>query len=170
MKNISISKIILIITLILVGIALLLIMLFNIKIYRINGTSMSPTLQEKEYVLTYKTNYKRGDIIAYSHNNVIMIKRIIGLPQDKVDIKEDGTVYINDVELQEPYLTEKALGDPEITFPYEVPANTYFVLGDNRADSLDSRNIHIGSINQEAIIGKVKLSLIPLKEIETQDY
>lgn len=166
MKDISISKIVLILTLILVGIALLLAMVFNIKIYKINGTSMSPTLKEKEYVLTYKTTYNRGDIVAYSHNGIVMIKRIIGLPNDKVDIKEDGTVYINGEKLQEPYLIEKALGEPEITFPYEVPSDEYFVLGDNRADSLDSRNIHIGSINEKNIIGKVKITLIPLKKID----
>ncbi len=162
-KKTPISQIILIITTIIIIIILSLIILFNIRIYKINGTSMSPTLMEDEYVLSYRTQYKRGDIIAFHHKDVVMIKRLIGLPKDKIDIDDDGTVYVNDKPLEEQYLSSKSLGKPEIDFPYIVPENRYFVLGDNRADSIDSRNIYLGSIAETEVIGKVKISLIPLK-------
>ena len=94
-----------------------------------------------------------------------MIKRIIAIPQDKVDIKEDGTVYVNDIKLTEPYLNNKCLGEADIPFPYIVPENSYFVLGDNRSSSLDSRHTPIGTIKEQDIIGKVGLSLIPFKSL-----
>lgn len=166
MKHISLSKTILIITTILIIIAIIIILTYNVRIYRINGTSMYPTLNKSEIVLTSKDTYKRTDIIAFSYNDVIMIKRIIGMPNETIDIKEDGTIYINNQELEEKYINEKNLGDPEIEFPYHIPEGEYFVLGDNRADSIDSRNIHIGTIKEQEIIGKVKISLIPFKEIK----
>lgn len=164
-NKMSISKIVVIITAIILIIILFLILFLNIRIYKINGTSMSPTLIEDEYVLSYKSFYNRGDIIAFHYKDNVMIKRIIGLPNDIIDIDEDGNIYINDELLNEPYLPNKAKGDIEITLPYKVPSNKYFVLGDNRADSLDSRNIHISSISENDIIGTVKVSLIPLKKI-----
>lgn len=146
---------------------ILMIIILDIKVYKINGSSMYPTLKEKEYVLTYqKKDYERKDIIAYHHNKVIMIKRIIGLPGENIDIKEDGTVFINGQELKEKYVLSSSLGEPDIKFPYTVPNNTYFVLGDNREDSLDSREVAIGCIKKEEIVGVVNYSIIPLKKLD----
>ena len=144
---------------------LALIYFFHLRIYKIVGNSMNPTLVENAYVLSYQTSYQRQDIIAFKHKQAIMIKRIIAIPQDKVDIKEDGTVYVNDIKLTEPYLNNKCLGEVDIPFPYIVPENSYFVLGDNRSSSLDSRHTPIGTIKEQDIIGKVGLSLIPFKSL-----
>lgn len=154
-----------IIPVIILIIILFFIFFFRLRIYKIVGSSMNPTLYENEFVLSYKTTYKRQDIIAFNHNQAIMIKRIIGLPKDKIDIKDDGTVYVNNMKISEPYINAKSLGKVEISFPYIVPENSYFVMGDNREHSLDSRTIPIGSINEEDIIGKVSLSLIPFKSL-----
>lgn len=165
--NIPVNKIIICILLTIILLIALTIMILNIKIYKINGTSMNPTLIEKEYVMTYKSNkYERKDIIAFHHNNAIMIKRIIGLPGETIDITNDGTVLVNGQVLEEAYLSSKDLGEPEITFPYTIPADTYFVLGDNRKDSLDSRIASIGCIKKYDIVGIVKYSVIPFKKIE----
>lgn len=163
--NSIVSKIIFGITFLLLIILFILIIVFDIRIYRINGTSMYPTLEEDEYVLTYKSTYERGDIIAFNYNDVVMIKRVIGLPGEEVNIDDDGNVYINGMLLEEDYLTEKAKGDVEVSLPYEVPDDTYFVMGDNRGDSLDSRNIHLKAISKDDIMGEVYYSLIPFKKI-----
>lgn len=161
-----VSKIIFMITLGILILIVLLMLIFQVRFYKINGTSMEPTLEENEYVLTYKTEYNSGDVIAYIHNDVVMIKRVIGLPGDVINMDDDGTVYVNGNELIEDYIKSKALGDVEIEFPFTVPYGTYFVLGDNRADSLDSRIVSIGCIYEDDVVGKVRYSLIPLKTIE----
>lgn len=152
---------------VLISIFLLLsIMILNVKFYKIHGTSMNPTLKEKEIVLTIRTSeLKRGDIIAFHHNNAIMIKRVIALPGDTIDIQTDGTVFLNNKELKEDYIKEKSMGIPDIELPYTVKRDTYFVMGDNRADSLDSRDIAIGCVKEADIMGVVKLSVIPFGSI-----
>ncbi len=163
-KKISLG---IILPIILLMFLLLIIIVLDIKFYKIHGTSMNPTLKEKEVVLTIKTNkYQRGDIIAFHHNNAIMIKRVVGLPNDIIDIKIDGTIIINNKELKEEYLTSKSMGIPDIPLPYTVPKNSYFVMGDNRADSLDSRDIAIGCVKEDDIMGTIKLSIIPLGTIK----
>ncbi len=131
------------------------VLIFRVNFYKIHGTSMYPTLEEGNYVLTYKTTYNRGDIIAFDKNGTIMIKRIIGLPEDTIDLIKDGSVYVNGKVLGEPYIKMSDLGEPEIKFPYKVPKNSYFVLGDNRKDSLDSRHLKIGAVYKDDIRGKV---------------
>ncbi len=166
-KNKLYEKITLIIVTTILTIILLIIIIFNVGLYKINGTSMSPTLKEKEYVLTYQPiEYKRGDIIAFHHNNAIIIKRIVGLPNDIIDFEQDGTVLINNKILSEPYLTSKALGLPDIKLPYTVPPESYFVLGDNRSDSIDSRDVAIGCVKVGDIVGKVEFSIFPPAKIK----
>ncbi len=139
---------------------IMLILLLNIKVYRINGTSMYPTLVQGKYVVCLKsTNIKRGDIVAFYKNDNFVIKRVVALPNETIDISEEGTVSINGTELKEEYLTEKGYGIPDIKFPYKNGSNSYFVLGDNRENSLDSRHYQIGTLTKEDIICKVKLVL-----------
>lgn len=144
----------LIITLLLI--IILLIIINTSYFYKINGTSMYPTLKQNEYVFCLKQfQIERGDIVAFNNLGNNVIKRIIGLPGETIDIKDDGTIIINDKALEEEYLNNKVKGDVEINLPYKIPENSYFVLGDNRADSLDSRYNSIGTINIDEIICEV---------------
>ncbi len=140
---------------------------FNIRLLRISGTSMSPTITSKDWVVsTAQKEYTYGDIVAFYHKDVIMIKRIIALPGDTVLIDVWGNVYVNGNLVDEPYIKTKALGDPEVEFPYTVRPECYFVLGDNREDSIDSRNIAIRDIKATDIVGKVSYSVIPFKKLK----
>lgn len=128
-----------------------------VKIYRIHGTSMNPTLKEGDYVFCLKTKtIERGDMIAFTGENSFVIKRVIGLPGETIDITEDGNVIINNQQLTENYITNKAKGKVEIALPYVIPKDYYFVLGDNRGDSLDSRSESVGVLYIDEIICEVK--------------
>ena len=135
-------------------------------ILRIEGTSMEPTLVNGNVVMALGNGaYERGDIIAFYYNNKILIKRVVGLPGEWVDLDEAGNVNIDGVPLEEPYLEEKALGECSIELPYQVPEGRYFVMGDHRTVSSDSRNAQVGCVSEEQIIGKLVFRLWPLKEI-----
>lgn len=137
-----------------------------LPVLRVTGTSMTPTLQNDEYVLCSKlSDVKKGDIIAFYYNNKVLLKRVIGVAGDEIDISEDGTVSINGEEADEPYITEKALGECDIEMPYQVPENRIFVMGDHRAVSIDSRSTSVGCIAEENIVGKVVLRIWPIKSI-----
>lgn len=137
-----------------------------LPILQVTGTSMSPTLEEGQILMASKGNaFKTGDVIAFYLNNKILVKRVIAMPGDWVNISDDGTVYVNDIALDEPYLKEKSLGDCNIDLPYQVPEPKIFVMGDNRSVSLDSRNTAIGCISEEQVVGKVTLGLWPLTKI-----
>ena len=124
---------------------------------------MTPTLQDGEIILTVKTsNLKPGDIISFYYNNKILVKRVIARPGEWVNLDEDGNVYVNDVLLEEPYLTEKALGECDIELPYQVPDGKIFVIGDRRSTSVDSRNTAVGCVSQEQIVGKIIFRVWPL--------
>ena len=136
-----------------------------IPVLRVTGTSMTPTLQNDEYVLCSKVStVKQGDIIAFYYNNRILLKRVIGVSGDVIDISDDGTVTLNDKVLDEPYISEKALGECDIELPYQVPENRLFVMGDHRSVSVDSRSTSVGCVAEENIVGKVMLRIWPLKE------
>lgn len=151
-------------TLLVVAAAAALIAVLVLPVLQISGTSMSDTLMDGDIVVALNnSNYKTGDIIAFYYNNNILIKRVIATAGDWVDIDEDGNVYVNDVMLEEPYLTEKALGDCNITLPYQVPDGRNFVMGDHRATSIDSRNTAIGCIGDELVIGKIIFRVWPLE-------
>lgn len=127
------------------------------------GNSMSPTLNNGEIIFSVKTGKPdRGDVIAFYYNNKVLVKRVIGLPGDWVDIREDGTVYINNRMMIEPYLSERSFGNADIDLPYQVPDGKYFVMGDHRATSADSRHTAVGCIGSDQIIGRILFRVWPL--------
>lgn len=138
-----------------------------LPVLQIAGTSMEPSLKDGDIVLLVKTNrLNTGELCAFYYSNKILIKRIIGTPGDYLWINPDGTVYLNGQELQEPYLEEKALGECDVEFPYHVPENNYFLMGDHRETSIDSRSSVIGSIAQDQIIGRILCKVWPLSEFQ----
>lgn len=153
-------------TLITVAAIAILVATLWLPVLQIYGNSMTPTLTDGEIIFTVKTSdLKLGDITAFYYNNKILVKRIICGPGDWIDIREDGTVYVNEVRLDEPYLTEKALGDCNIEFPFQVPDGKFFVMGDHRATSVDSRNTAVGCVSQEQIVGKIIFRVWPVSRI-----
>lgn len=152
--------------LIVVAAVAVLIATLLLPILQISGDSMSPTLEHDDIVvLLKKKEFDRGDLIGFYYQGKILLKRIIALPEDVVVIDSEGNVYINEELLEEPYITDKGLGDCDLEFPYTVPGTGYFVMGDQRSNSVDSRNSVIGAITQEDIIGKVSLRVWPLSKI-----
>ena len=150
-------------TLITVAAVAVLVATLWLPVLQIYGSSMAPTLVDGNIVVSLKAgDLKTGDIVAFYYNNKILVKRVIAGPGDWVDIKEDGTVYVNNEELDEPYLTEKAFGDCNIELPYQVPDSRIFVMGDHRSVSVDSRNTAVGCVADEQIVGKLVLRIWPL--------
>ena len=147
------------------AVAVLIATLF-LPILQISGDSMSPTLAHDEIVVLLKTKeFDRGDLIGFYYQGKILLKRVIALPEDEVAIDGDGNVYVNQELLEEPYVSDKSLGDCDLEFPYRVPGTGYFVLGDRRSNSVDSRNSVIGAISRDDIIGKVFIRVWPLSQI-----
>lgn len=135
-------------------------------VLRIYGTSMAPTLDNGQIVICVKTSKLRtGDIVAFYHGNKLLIKRCIAGPADWVNIDEAGNVSVNSAVLEEPYLTGKAFGETNIELPYQVPDDRYFVMGDNRDSSIDSRNTTVGCIAEEQIVGRVVFRIWPLRAV-----
>ena len=138
-----------------------------LPVLEIAGTSMEPSLNDGDIVLLMKTDkLETGDLCAFYFYNKILIKRVIGVPGDYLWINKEGTVFLNNEELQEPYVSEKALGECDIEFPYQVTENNYFLMGDHRATSIDSRSSVIGGIAEDQIIGKIICKIWPLSEFE----
>ena len=132
-------------------------------VLRIYGSSMAPTLEDGQIVISLKTtDFKTGDIAVFYYGNKLLIKRYIAGASDWVYIDEDGTVSVNSIELDEPYLAEKALGQTNIELPYQVPDKRYFLMGDNRESSVDSRNTAVGCASDDQIVGKVVYCIWPL--------
>ncbi len=153
-------------TLITVAAVAVLVATLWLPVLQIYGNSMTPTLEDGEIVFSVKTSdMNPGDIIAFYYNNKILVKRVIAGPGDWVNIDEHGSVFINDEELDEPYLTEKAYGEPNIEFPYQVPDDKFFVLGDHRATSVDSRHSEVGCVSQEQVVGKITFRVWPLERL-----
>jgi signal peptidase I len=137
-----------------------------LPVLQIEGTSMEPTLSNGDIVLLSKTTrFERGDLCGFTWNNKLLIKRVIGLPGDWIEINTDGTIYLNGDKLEEPYVEHKALGECDLEFPFQVPQEQYFVIGDMRESSIDSRNTVIGCIPKEQIVGKVFFRIWPFKNI-----
>lgn len=153
-------------TLVTVAAIAVLVATLWLPVLQIYGTSMTPTLQDGEIVFSVKTSdVQQGEVLAFYYNNRILVKRVIAGPGDWVDIDEDGTVYVNSVVLDEPYLTEKAYGDTNIELPYQVPDGKLFVMGDHRATSADSRNTAVGCVAEEQIVGKIVFRVWPLSRL-----
>ena len=147
------------------AVAVLITTLF-LPILQISGDSMSPTLEHDEIVILLKTKeFERGDLISFYYQGKILLKRVIALPEDEVAIDAEGNVYVNGEILDEPYVTDKRLGDCDLEFPFKVPGTGYFVLGDQRSNSVDSRNSAIGAVSRDDIIGKVFLRVWPFSKI-----
>ena len=136
-----------------------------LPVLQIAGTSMEPSLNDGDIVLLVKTNdLESGDLCAFYYSNKILIKRIIATPGDYIWIEADGTVFLNGEPLEEPYISEKSLGECDVEFPYQVPENNYFVMGDKRDTSIDSRSSTIGCIAEDQIIGKIFCKVWPLDD------
>lgn len=153
-------------TLLVVAAAAILVVVFFLPVLQITGSSMSPTLSNGETVVAVKKNhYKSGDIVAFYYNNNLMVKRVVAVGGDIVNIDSDGVVYVNGEMLREEYLNEKDYGVCDIDYPYTVPEGTYFILGDNRYMSIDSRVTQVGCIDEELMSGKIILRIWPFKKI-----
>lgn len=153
-------------TLIIVISLAVIVAMLVMPVLQISGSSMTPTLTEGEIVVTVKTKKLAvGDVVAFYHGNKILIKRVIAGPNSWVNITDEGDVYINNKLIDEPYVSKKHLGKTDIDLPYQVPEETYFILGDERETSIDSRTSEIGALKQEDIIGKVIFRVWPLKKI-----
>ena len=137
-------------------------------ILQIYGSSMEPTLSENEIVIALKTTeFEQGELVAFYVGNKILVKRFIAGPGQWIDIDEEGNVYVDGELLDEPYIKEKALGSCNIELPYQVPENKYFVLGDHRETSVDSRNTAVGCIDDDDIVGRLIFRVWPLKKIDS---
>lgn len=153
-------------TMVVVAAIAVLITSLVMPVLQIAGTSMEPTLNNGDIVVLFKTSkMDRGDLCGFAYSNKILIKRVIGLPGDNISIDSEGTVTVNGEILEEPYVTEKGLGECDIEFPYTVPENTYFLMGDHRETSIDSRSTVIGPVSFEQIIGKLVFRVWPFKDI-----
>lgn len=138
-----------------------------LPVLQIEGKSMEPTLSNGDIVLLIKTTrFERGDLCAFTWNNKLLVKRVIGLPGDWIEIDTDGTVYRNGEKLDEPYVQQQAFGECDLEFPFHVPQEQYFVIGDMRESSIDSRNTLIGCISKDQIVGKVFFRIWPFKSIQ----
>lgn len=157
-------------TLITVAAVAVLVATLFLPVLRIYGTSMTPTMTDGDIVVSVKGgSFERGDIIAFWFNNKILVKRVIAQPGEWVDIDADGNVSINGEPLDEPYLTEKALGECDIELPYQVPDGRLFVMGDHRSTSSDSRSSAVGCVSEEQIVGKLVFRVWPLSGFGTID-
>lgn len=154
-------------TLIIIAAIAVLITTLVLPVLQIAGTSMEPTLNNGDIVVLLKTSKLRyGDLCGFSYSNKILIKRVIAMPGDTVVIDESGNVIVNGEVLDEPYITDKGLGECDIEFPFTVPENTYFLMGDHRSTSIDSRSTVIGCIPTEQIVGKLFFRVWPLSDLE----
>jgi signal peptidase I len=134
-------------------------------VLRISGSSMTPTLAEGDVVVALSGGYSKGDVVAINYGSRILVKRLIAGPGEWVDISDNGTVYVNGVKVDEPYVDELALGKCDISMPYQVPDDSWFVMGDHRETSVDSRTASVGAISSSDIVGKIFLRTWPFNSI-----
>ena len=132
-------------------------------VLEIYGASMSPTLEPGQIVVAMDSrSFRQGDVVAFYYGNKLLVKRCIAGPGQWVNIDADGNVYVDGALLDEPYLQDKALGECDLELPYQVPEERWFLIGDQRAVSVDSRNTQVGCIAHEQIVGRVLFRVWPL--------
>ena len=157
-------------SLLVVAAVAVLIAVLLLPVLQISGTSMTETLQDEDIVVAVNgSSYRTGDVIAFYDNNNILIKRVIASAGDWVDIDDEGNVFVNEEQLDEPYISEKALGECNIDLPYQVPDGKCFVMGDHRAVSIDSRNKSIGCVSNDMVVGKILFRVWPLSGLGIVD-
>ncbi len=139
-----------------------LISSFYVTVLKVTGDSMTPTMDTGQIVIAQNSStFEPGDLLAFYYNNKVLVKRVIGSPGDWVNIDDQGQVSVNGVVLEEEYASDKSLEPTDITFPYQVPENRWFVLGDHRNVSIDSRSSVVGCVTKEQLIGKVFFRVYP---------
>ena len=153
-------------SLLVVAAAAVLTAVLFLPVLRIDGTSMTQTLQDGDIVVAVSgTKFRIGDVVAFYYNNSILVTRVIATAGDWVDIDGEGNVYVNGEAVDEPYLTEKALGQCDIELPYQVPDGKCFVMGDHRATSIDSRSTSVGCISEGDVVGRITFRIWPVREM-----
>lgn len=154
--------------LLVVAAVVVLVLTFLFPVVQVYGDSMQTTLYEGDVIIALKTsNINRGDVIAFWYKNKILVKRVVAMPGEQLDIDREGNVYIDGELLEEPYVQQKAFGECNITLPYQVPEGRFFVVGDNRGVSVDSRSSLVGCVAMEQIIGKMVFRVWPFEKIGT---
>lgn len=155
-------------TLIVVAAIAILVATLWMPVLQIYGSSMTPTLSEGQIVVSVKgSDFEQGDLVSFYIGNKLLVKRVIGLPGDWIDISSDGTVFVNGKELDEPYVDRKSIGECDLELPYQVPESRYFLMGDHRETSLDSRSSVVGCVAEEQIVGKIVFCVWPIPDFGT---
>ena len=157
-------------TLVVVAAFAILVATLWMPVLQLYGNSMTPTLQEGQIVISLKNSeFERGDVVAFYIGNKLLVKRVIAGPGDFLVIQEDGTVIVNDKVLEEPYISEKALGECDLEFPYQIPESRFFLMGDHRRTSVDSRSSVVGCVAEEEIVGKIVFCVWPFADFGRLD-
>ncbi|MGI6071649.1 MAG: signal peptidase I [Lachnospiraceae bacterium] len=151
-------------TLLIVAAIAVLISSLILPVMQVSGDSMAPVLKNGDIIVLIKTkDFRAGDLISFTWNNKTLLKRVIAGAGDWITIDGEGRVFVNGNLLEEPYVNEPGLGENDVEYPYQIPENSYWVMGDKRVSSIDSRSSLIGCVNHDQIIGKVLFRIWPLK-------